>query len=194
MRFHTAESALKEPGSQQHRGKMERVLRKGQCSRCGCTAFTGRIDAPGLIDVHTGTAVLPAIRSGKFCGCWHPKSDHWPGWFGRPLIRAGRAGPVIFTRALLILGPLALIVMSLGGSVTESANGKTHVISSSVPRVIESVVAAALLAASSPPARVALGWMIKSIGLVLRAAVVLLVIAIAIGAIVVAGTHFHWWR
>ena len=80
------------------------------------------------------------------CTCGHRKKEHEPGWFGQPLIRAGRGGPILFNRSLLLLGPLALIIGTSGGTIT--VNGKAE--STGLTVLIEVVVTLALLAAASP--------------------------------------------
>lgn len=80
------------------------------------------------------------------CICSHSKKDHEPGWLGRPLVRAGRGGPVLFNRSLLILGPLALLIGTAGGSIT--VNGKAE--PSKLTVLVEVAVAVVLLAAASP--------------------------------------------
>jgi hypothetical protein len=80
------------------------------------------------------------------CICGHRKKEHEPGWFGQPLVRAGRDGPVLFNRSLLLLGPLALIIGTSGGSIT--VNGKAE--PSGLTVLIEVAVALALLTAASP--------------------------------------------
>jgi hypothetical protein len=174
---------------------MARFFRAGQCSRCYCQAFTRRIISPGAIDAETGITIIRPFKSSTDCECYHHKSEHRPGWFGRPLIRMGRGGPVLFNRSLLILGPLALSVISAGNhTITETVNGKTHIVSALIPRLVATFIALLILAASSPPARVALGWIAKVIGIAVRTVVVLAVIAIAVAVVVIAGIHFHWWK
>ena len=111
-----------------------------RCLECECDGYTAAREYLGPITQDSEGRIHPPgqVATGRCAGCSHYKNDHEPGWLGRPLIRTGRGGRVLFSRWLL-LGPLALIIGTSGGTIT--VNGKAE--SSGLTVLIEVAVALA---------------------------------------------------